>query len=274
MFPEWRPPARTSQPGRPLFSVVVPTFNRLACLGRCLDSLVAQTHQDFEVLVCDDGSTDGSHELARAFAGRLNLRYFQGEHWGGPARPRNVGVREAAGVWICFLDSDDWWYPDKLDATLPYLADFDVIFHQVEVATPAGMTGRLIGRDIVSPAFVDLMTRLNAIPNSGAMIRRDVIRRVSGLSEDSRLIGVEDFELWLRVSRHTERFFRVPQTLGVYWEAGAGHNLSASRAQLQNERHVFELYQTSLSPSDMQHARDNWNYRLEMMRHGLEAPGA
>src|SRR5437763_1133783 len=97
----------------PRFSVVIPTYNRAAELERCLESLIAQTFHDFEVLISDDGSTDRSADVARAFSDRLTIQYRWSEHWGGPARPRNLGIRHAASEWVCFLDSDDWWYPTK-----------------------------------------------------------------------------------------------------------------------------------------------------------------
>lgn len=108
----------------PLVSVVVPTFNRADCLADTLSSVFAQTHQDIEVLLVDDGSTDGTRALVESRWGRdSRLRYlFQPNR--GVSAARNYGMREARGDYIAFLDSDDTWMPWKLEAQLACLAVF------------------------------------------------------------------------------------------------------------------------------------------------------
>jgi len=97
-------------------SVVIPTFNRAGTLPRAIDSVLAQTFQDFEILVCDDSSTDSTVEVSRGYQKRdprvrtLALPVNQ-----GPAAARNLGMREARGDYIAFLDSDDEWLPEKLE---------------------------------------------------------------------------------------------------------------------------------------------------------------
>lgn len=85
----------------PRVSVIIPTYNRAADLKRCLDSLTYQTYKDFEVLVCDDGSTDNSEQVIKAFSDQLNITYFWRENFGGPARPRNLGLQYATGNFSC-----------------------------------------------------------------------------------------------------------------------------------------------------------------------------
>jgi GT2 family glycosyltransferase len=249
------------------FSVVIPTRNRAPQLRRCLDSLVAQTWPHFEVLVCDDGSTDDSREVVEDFAGRLDVRYCWYDAWGGPARPRNMGIALAKEDWICFLDSDDWWYPTKLEACLPHVETQDVIFHDLETVSAEGPTGVSIGRDVTSPVFVDLITNLNAIANSAAVVRTRLLRQVGGVSENREIVGAEDFDLWLRLAQRTERFHRVPQTLGARLDIGRGHNLSASPSQIERELRVFERYRDSLSGLELWQAWRNWKHR----RHDLGA---
>lgn len=115
-----------------LFSIIIPTFNRVLALERCLNSLLLQNYKNFEVIICDDGSTDNTFEMVEKFRGQINLRYYYNENWGGPAKPRNLGLSVASGKWICFLDSDDWYHNDRLS----YLAnavnnDFDVYHHNL-----------------------------------------------------------------------------------------------------------------------------------------------
>jgi glycosyltransferase involved in cell wall biosynthesis len=103
----------------PLVSVIVTCFNREAYLAEALDSLLRQRFTDCEIVLVDDGSTDGSARIAGEYAARLGGRlrcHHQANQ--GAAAAKNTGVELAAGRWIAFLDSDDLWTPDKLEAQL------------------------------------------------------------------------------------------------------------------------------------------------------------
>lgn len=95
----------------PSVSVVIPTFNRARTIGRAIDSVLAQTFQDLEVIVVDDGSKDDTAEVLTRFGGRIQLIRQENS---GVSAARNTAIREARGKWIAFLDSDDQWCPDKL----------------------------------------------------------------------------------------------------------------------------------------------------------------
>jgi glycosyltransferase involved in cell wall biosynthesis len=102
-------------------SVIVPTFNRGYCLPDTIRSVLAQTHQDFEIIVVDDGSTDGTREiLAREFPGEARIRFFHQKNR-GVSVARNLGIDRARGALIALLDSDDNWLPWKLEAQLACL---------------------------------------------------------------------------------------------------------------------------------------------------------
>src|SRR5262249_39882767 len=121
---------------KPFFSIIIPTYNRDKKLLRALQSLNRQSFLNFEVLVCDDGSTDKTRELVDQFKKEKRFRdlhYFFEQNWGGPARPRNIGLRHSSAEWICFLDSDDLWYPDKLERVIPYCDKYDLIYHDFDL---------------------------------------------------------------------------------------------------------------------------------------------
>ncbi len=104
------------------FSVIIPVYNRAELLRRALDSLAAQRFRDFEVIVVDDGSTDGSGEAAAQ--SELNPRVVRQEN-AGPGPARNLGVREATGEYVAFLDSDDVWFPWTLEKYREAIAQHD-----------------------------------------------------------------------------------------------------------------------------------------------------
>ena len=100
-------------------SVVIPTFNRAATLGKAIRSALEQTFPPLEVLICDDGSTDKSREIVESI-NDSRVRWIDGEHGGRPGIPRNRGIRASRGEWLAFLDSDDEWLPEKLEKQLTH----------------------------------------------------------------------------------------------------------------------------------------------------------
>ena len=93
-------------------SVIIPAFNAVRHLAQAVASIYAQQYQDLDILVVDDGSTDGTVELAAQLAGVRTLRQIHG----GPAAARNRGIQEAQGEWLAFLDADDLWSQGKVAA--------------------------------------------------------------------------------------------------------------------------------------------------------------
>ena len=106
-----------------LISVVVPAWRAEKTLAAALDSVLAQTWREIEVLVVDDASPDGTLALAESYAARdPRVRVIAQKENGGVSRARNRGVREARGEWIAFLDSDDLWMPEKLERQMALAA--------------------------------------------------------------------------------------------------------------------------------------------------------
>ncbi len=199
----------------PFFSVVIPTYNRAGLLKRALESLVKQTYRNFEVLVCDDGSTDNTEEVVHSFSDKISVVYTRNENGVGPSRPRNIGIKKAAGDWICFLDSDDAWFPEKLEKVVPYTKDFDFIYHDVGIGNINEAGGQSIpGTTLKSPVLRNLLLA-NTITTSSVVVRKSILLQTSGFSE--KYFVAEDYDLWLRIAEITDRFYRIPIVLGEYY---------------------------------------------------------
>jgi glycosyltransferase involved in cell wall biosynthesis len=231
---------------KPLFSIVIPTYNRAEKLLRALQSLNTQTCSDFEVIVCDDGSTDYTRTIVELFRAEINFRqlhYIFELNWGGPARPRNAGIKKATADWICFLDSDDSWYPTKLASILPYMKEFDLIYHDFDLINDAGKSKPLHSRQLEYPVFEDLMLKGHngCIFNSSVCVRKKILQDAGGFSENRILIGVEDADMWLRVSRYTNRFKHIPQRLGMYFLNG-GNLTTYDQIMIDKLQHVFNIH--------------------------------
>lgn len=185
-----------------LVSVIVPMYNAAAYLRPTLASISAQTHRDLEILLVDDGSTDGTGALAGEIcAAEPRARYLRKTN-GGQGSARNLGMRQAGGDLFAFCDSDDLWRPDKLARQLPLFTDPEVTLAY------CGTRRRVDGRVEDAPdktyfegrVFWELLA-YNCVPCSGAVLRREAAERAGYFDERLELKGVEDKHLWLRVAR-------------------------------------------------------------------------
>lgn len=249
----------------PKISVVIPNYNRASDLRRCLDSLVAQTFDDFEVLVCDDGSSDNSAEVADSFKDRLNLHFHTAPNFGGPARPRNRGVALAKSPYVAFLDSDDWWSPNKLANCYPVLrSGADVVYHDLFIVRSSEQTSyteRVKSTSPILPMFRALLCTGMSIPNSSVVARKELLEQMGGICEDRELISVEDYDTWLGLARVTERFVRLPTCDGYYW-VGGGNISAASPKQQHRIRALYAKHLVDLPPKDQKRAEGFLAYRV------------
>jgi glycosyltransferase involved in cell wall biosynthesis len=204
----------------PRVSVVIPTYNRKALLLEAIASAAQQTFRDLEILVCDDGSTDGSREAAQPLlAADTRIRWIQGEHSGLPGTSRNRGIRAARGEWIAFLDSDDLWVPDKVETQLHALqaapaAGF--IYGYAAALQADGSKQRMTPFQVQRQGqMFDTLLLYSLIQTSTVMVRRDLLERAGPFDESMRLTIGEDYELFLRLAAQTEFLF-VASDIVVY----------------------------------------------------------
>ncbi|OFZ16558.1 MAG: hypothetical protein A2X86_12240 [Bdellovibrionales bacterium GWA2_49_15] len=254
---------------KPVFSVVVTTYNHEKKLLKTLESLVGQTLKDFEVHIIDDGSTDNTKSVVDSFRGILDLHYYHQENWGGPARGRNVGIENANCEWIAFLDADDWWYPTKLEEVAKFLPGMDVIYHELDYFNANGPMRRgTNGRKLKNPFFEDLLMNGNCLSNSGVCARRSIIKRVGMVSEDKNLIAVEDYDLWLKISKISERFHYIPVALGAYW-GGDGTLSSYSLNYIQRIKKITGNYLNQLEGAQKREAMQREKYIIARNKKAL-----
>lgn len=207
----------------PLITVVIPTFNRADQVKRSIQSVINQTFTDFELLVMDDGSTDHTQEIVSAFKDS-RIHYETAENSGGPATPRNRGIKLSRTEYIAFLDSDDWWLPEKLEESYKHLkGGADIVYHDLWIVREKGARPwrKSKGRHYKFPVQLNLLIYGNFIPNSSVVVRKSLLDAIGGIDQDKEIIGCEDYDAWLRISAITEHFSYIPDCLGYYW-AGEG----------------------------------------------------
>jgi len=238
---------------KPQVSIIVSNYNRSAMLERCLASLLSQSYKSFEVLVCDDGSTDDSHKVAQSFSPYMRVSFLRGANSGGPAKPRNRGIRVARGEYIGFLDSDDWWDQKMLEVSIRYLTlkDADLVYSNLLLVKKRANGSWELKRDkyrqLNSPIFDDLFSHGNCIPCSSVVVRTHLMRSIGGFSEEPGLVSVEDYDAWLRLSRITERFYRINEYM-TYYTIHQG-NISSGSYKSINSISLMSVYSEYITSS-------------------------
>ncbi len=195
---------------KPAVSVVIPTYNRAHSIERSIQSVLRQTFTDFELIIVDDGSTDGTQDLVRAITDP-RVRLVSMPKNGGPSAARNLGIREAVADWIAFQDSDDEWLPEKLERQISRAREPDANW----VAVYCGMVtiGSVIDRTatrnqirfrpgpgitIVEGDIRPSLFKNSFVSAQMLMARRTALEAIGGFDENFRVL--EDWDLALRLA--------------------------------------------------------------------------
>lgn len=249
----------------PTVSIVVPTYNRAATLGRALGSIRAQTYGDHETIIIDDGSTDETPALLQRLNGHPALRCVRVPH-GGAAAARNYGIRLARGRYVAFLDSDDAWTPDKLERQLETQAQSgaEVIHCDMLRRLPDGRT-RLMATPTIERGRIlrrgglDYQTKGLGIQSVLAETR--LLKRIGGF--DPSLPALEDLELLLRLAQVAD-FAPIHRPL-VHYHAGPGVS-TARLAVAKARRRLLRKYRDQLGASNRTRAYQYQKVALAYLR--------
>lgn len=218
----------------PFFSVIIPVFNRAHLVLRAIDSVLSQEFNDYEIIVVDDGSTDGTKETLTRY--QKNVRIIEQEHRGVSAA-RNAGIVNSNSEWILFLDSDDVFLPRKLRSHYDYIMKYpSQMIHQTDemwIRNGKRVNPMQKHKKRAGNIFIPSL-RLCLISPSCACVHRSVFD-VYGMF-DENLPACEDYDLWLRVSLKEEIGF-LPHILTVKY---GGHPDQLSKKYWGMDR--FRVY--------------------------------
>jgi glycosyltransferase involved in cell wall biosynthesis len=215
----------------PLVSAILAVRDREGCVARAIRSVLAQTYGPVELIVVDDGSTDGTAEVVRAFEPRLRLISIPAS---GVYAARNLGLREARGELVAFIDSDDSWRPDKLAAQVALMRpEVGLVYGDtVHVTAPSdgaprtGLTSFLVAPPARGRAAAALAW-CNFVPTCTVLARRALLEATGGFSEAQPLSA--DYLAWFRIALRAELDF-VPRPVADYTVHSAGISYDLGRA--------------------------------------------
>ena len=216
----------------PWVSVLIPSFNHAGYLRECIDSVLAQDHSPLEVIVVDDGSTDGSLDILRSYGERIRLLQQQG---GRQARARNLALGVARGEYIAFLDSDDRYRPGRLrGAVAAFRAQPQAALVWADYAH-IDKAGQALGEMRWTPRSDDFRRVLiagNPICNATVTVRRTVLDEIGGF--DERVPRVCDGSAWYQIAARGHAFVHLPQVVLDYRQHAG--NDSARFAPMTHDR--------------------------------------
>ncbi|MCI0563680.1 MAG: glycosyltransferase, partial [Nitrososphaera sp.] len=197
-------------------SVIIPAYNAQDTLAQTLDSLHAQTHQDWEAIVVDDGSSDETALIAMKFGEKDTRIRVVSQANGGDAAARNTGISLTNSDWILFLDADDWILPQYLERMTGALTadpSLDAVHCGWSRIAPDGTTISQRHRPPSGDLF-HAFARFCAFVNPACIVRRSVVEEVGGF--DTSLRTCSDWDLWQRIARTGARFGSIQDSLALY----------------------------------------------------------
>jgi glycosyltransferase involved in cell wall biosynthesis len=190
---------------RPTVSVVVPAFNAAWCIGRAVDSVLAQTFRDFELIVVDDGSTDDTAQVLQRYGTALRLVRKRN---GGLSSARNAGIAAARGEMVAFLDADDWWFERKLERQMELMRLRPQVGFCSTAANVVDPDGKLLNVWQTARWEGSFLAHLfgahGDVAGSGSavVVRCALLGRVGGFDESLR--SLEDIDMWMRLAAVAE----------------------------------------------------------------------
>lgn len=210
----------------PLVSVIMGIFNCEETLSEALDSVINQTYQNWELIMCDDGSTDGTYLIAEQYTQMHNgrIRLFRNDENKGLNYTLNRCLKEAKGDLIARMDGDDTCSPDRFQKEVDFLfrhPDLAIVSTDMDFFDDNGKWGKTTVKD-----FPESKDFINATPfcHAACMVRREAYERVDGYSVDTKLLRVEDYHLWIK----------------MYEKGFKGGNIKEALYQMRDDRNAIK----------------------------------
>lgn len=224
----------------PLVSVIVTTFNRQNLVVTTVKSILTQTYRNIEIIVVLDGCTDRTKEQL-VDLGAENLRIIEQDNSGGPARPRNTGIKYSKGRFVAFCDDDDLWEPTKVEKQVRIFVERpEVHMCHTDILLFNSSREWSFSGEQKNTSIIGLLFK-NRVCLSSVMVRKDVFETVGNFDERKMFVSVEDYDMWLRIcDRHASAF--LPERLVRY--RIHSNNISGNRMNFEKVTAVIRKYST------------------------------
>lgn len=236
----------------PTVSVVMPAYNASNYIQEAINSVIAQTFSNWELIIVDDGSTDTtSHIIAENCKQDDRVTSFFQEN-GKQGKARNLGISHARGIYIAFLDADDFWLPEKLEIQLREIEErnVDLVFSDSYIFNDNNVSNRKEKMNTLNATLegieaLRLFLEGNRIPTLTVLVKKEKINLVKGFTEKKEIPLAEDYHLWLKLIIKNGVFYGSDKTLASYRIHGESSTSRDKIASKQLPEVFFDLIQSN-----------------------------
>jgi len=225
--------------------IVIPTYNQADFLREALGSVIAQDYPNWHAIIVNNLSTDHTHDVVREFAdSRIEIVDFANQ--GVIAASRNLAIRNSTATYLAFLDSDDWWQPQKLSRCVERLErGADLVCHAEEWKAPKFSRVVTYGPQ-ARTEYRQLLLGGNCLSTSAIVGRTEMFKAVDCFSERHDFITAEDYDLWLRLAQRGYRIALIDDVLGTF----RIHSTSASSSIARNSAAEMAVVNSHLATAN------------------------
>lgn len=218
-------------------SIILLTYNNIRFVDNFIKSIYGQSFKDFELIIVDNYSTDGTVEKINSL-NLKNAKLIQFKNFGNMAASRNLGIRNAKFDYIAFHDSDDFWFNNKLENCVKELNKFDFVYHNMIIKSEES------GKKLKSTFRYQINNKIkghmleqgNPVATSSVVCCKKIKNNLIQFNENKKFMAIEDFELWLRLSLEGFKFKYIDKNLGYLLE----RKQSESKIKI-NKIHGYKL---------------------------------
>ena len=233
----------------PSVSIILPTYNRYGYfLERAVQSVIRQSYKNWELIVVDNNSSDGTLKYLKSIKNN-NISILSINNDGNIARSRNLGIKNASGDFIAFLDSDDFWEKDKLLSSISFFNknhEYVGVCHSEYWLSDDIKNVKNYGPES-NYKFDKLLTRGNCISLSAVILQKKCLKDVGYFSEDVDIITAEDYDLWLKISKLGKKIGFLTDILGNFQL----HSTSESSNIIRNTKAVSKVLNKHINQKDI-----------------------
>ena len=199
------------------FSIIIPTYKRVNKISVAINSVINQTFKNWELIIVDNNSNDGTRELVKKYNNE-KIFLYQINNQGIIAKSRNLGIQKSKGKYLCFLDSDDWWHFRKLEHVYNVITD-DTFFiyhnHYINFSNKFIKKRKINSKILNKPIYSNLLEYGPSFATSSVTVKKKIFEKIGLFDIDKKYIAWEDFDAWIRISKITDNFYKINKTLST-----------------------------------------------------------
>jgi len=199
------------------FSIIIPTYKRVNKISLAINSVINQTFKNWELIIVDNNSNDGTRELVKKYNNE-KIFLYQIDNQGIIAKSRNLGIQKSKGKYLCFLDSDDWWHFKKLEHVHNVITD-DTFFiyhnHYINFPNKFIKKRKINSKILNKPIYSNLLEYGPSFATSSVTVKKKIFEKIGLFDIDKKYIAWEDFDAWIRISKITDNFYKINKTLST-----------------------------------------------------------